>query len=88
MRPLLESHFGHNLGSNEDPKNFSENFNQACIRIMQEHYPKSVETTEGVIARSAHLKTEIAEFMKKEANRGKRVAIVGHNMMLRIMTAN
>ena len=44
--------------------NFTQEFNRAVIELMQEIYPKSVESTEGVLQRAKRAETQIKEYIK------------------------
>ena len=53
---------------------------------MGEHYPKSLETTESVLARAKNLENDIRTYLNENNHLKHRVAVVGHNMMLRVLT--
>lgn len=63
-----------------------ENVNQMMIERIHEIYPKGVETVHQVKERTLHVEHDIKSYMA--LNPGKRVAMVGHNMMFRVMTAS
>ena len=68
-----------------DGGTFSDAFNSACIDLMQEIYPKSIESLDSSRARSDIVKSDIKSYLK--SNPGlTNIGLVGHNVFFRVLT--
>jgi hypothetical protein len=71
--------------SKNDCGSFSQGFNSACIKMMLEIYPKSIESLDSSRARSERVKSDIKSYLK--SNPGlTNIGLVGHNVLFRVLT--
>lgn len=71
--------------SKRESGTFSESFNSACIEMMQETYPKSIESLNSSRVRSDIVKCDIKSYLK--SNPGlTNIGLVGHNVLFRVFT--
>jgi hypothetical protein len=71
--------------SKRESGTFSESFNSACIEMMQEVYPKSIESLNSSRVRSDIVKSDIKSYLKNNPGLTN-IGLVGHNVLFRVFT--